>query len=135
MIFVLDTSKPEAFLGLWDGEWKAEYSWNAGRSLSAEILEKMKALYQKAGIRFNDTEKIIVAAGPGSFTGLRIGLSLANALAYSLDIPIASVESSDNNDDILHRGLAKIESSAAFEKPALPEYGAEPNISQPKKPF
>jgi hypothetical protein len=65
--------------------------------------------------------------GEGSFTGLRIGTTVANAMSYSLGVPIVAAE----GENWINEGLGKITSS----KPGnlvVPKYNAEPNISQPK---
>jgi len=70
----------------------------------------------------------VVYKGPGSFTGLRIGISVANALAYGLNVPIVSTTGKDwqlQGIDRLKKG--KNETSA------VPDYGSEPHITLPTK--
>src|SRR5579875_3211990 len=90
-ILILRTDKPQAEVGLYKDEEKQKYiSWQADRQLSITIHKKIEELLEGA-----KPEGIVVYGGPGSFTGLRIGISVANALAYSLDIPIVAVGGPD----------------------------------------
>ena len=71
--------------------------------LSVKVLEIIKECIDKANIRPNDIDKIYIVNGPGSFTGIRIGVTIAKTFAWSLDkkiIPISSLEvlASDNQD-------------------------------------
>jgi tRNA threonylcarbamoyladenosine biosynthesis protein TsaB len=71
---------------------------------------------------------IIVYKGPGSFTGLRIGVSVANTYAYALNIPIVGC----SGDDWLIDGIQSIKQNIN-EKIITPEYGGKINITSPKK--
>lgn len=53
----------------------------------------IEGLLQKKGVEFKDLKAVAVGAGPGSFTGLRIGVAAAKGLCYSLDIPLISASS------------------------------------------
>lgn len=133
MILSIDTAGNEAFLGLYEEKWLATVRWESGRTLSAELLGKIEKLYHQAKKEIKQTSGIIVNAGPGSFTGLRIGLSVANALAYDLNIPIVGVEKGHQTDVLIERGIKFIDGKKTFSKPILPEYGAEPRITRAKK--
>jgi tRNA threonylcarbamoyladenosine biosynthesis protein TsaB len=65
------------------------------RSRAVRILEDVDALLAEAGIRAGDVEAIVVGTGPGSYTGLRIGLITARTLALSLSVPLAGVSTLD----------------------------------------
>src|SRR5437763_15130310 len=54
-------------------------------------MEDVDALLRQAGARSRDVEALAVGVGPGSFTGVRIGLASARALAFALDVPAAGV--------------------------------------------
>ena len=124
MIILLDTSTPECFLTLVDGDQRREYSWSAGRELARGLLaflqEKTSDLHQITGIG--------VMKGPGSFTGLRIGLTVANTLADSLNVPIVG-ETGENWQDVALTRLA----DGASDQLVLPLYGSEAHITQPRK--
>jgi tRNA threonylcarbamoyladenosine biosynthesis protein TsaB len=128
-IITLRTDKPEAELGLYNDQQKLQYfAWQAHKELSDTIQSKIRDLMSSNNLDLKDLEGIVVFKGPGSFTGLRIGITVANALAYSLNIPIVSSLTGDWIDSGIKRLL-----SGQNEKTALPEYGADPHITQPRK--
>lgn len=133
MILVIDTSTGETFLGLWEGQWFNKVKWPSGRNLSAEILIKLEKLYKDTNKEIRDTKAIIVNSGPGSFTGLRIGLSVGNTVAYSLNIPIVGVTNAGKVERLIEHGIRKIANQKIFNKSVIPEYGSEPNITKSKK--
>jgi tRNA threonylcarbamoyladenosine biosynthesis protein TsaB len=60
-------------------------------SQAVTLLEDVDALVRQAGARTRDIDALAVGIGPGSFTGLRVGLATARGLALALDIPVAGV--------------------------------------------
>lgn len=64
-----------------------------GRSLSEVALPKIAGMFEKANLKAKDIDKIIVVNGPGSFTGIRIGITIAKIYAWSLNIPISVITS------------------------------------------
>jgi tRNA threonylcarbamoyladenosine biosynthesis protein TsaB len=129
IILTIRTEKPESEIGLFDGQKKLAYeTWLAHRELAETIHLKIKELLEDNGKNLEDIEGIVCFEGPGSFTGLRIGLSVANALAYAQNIPIVA----RGNPDWLEKGIADL-LTGKNDKIALPEYGAPPNITQPRK--
>jgi tRNA threonylcarbamoyl adenosine modification protein YeaZ len=94
MIVAIDTSTDTASLALArDGKVLAETSWRCGRNHSVELLPRLVRLLEEAKVSIKDTSGIIVAKGPGSFNGLRVGLSTAKGLAFSLSVPIIGISS------------------------------------------
>jgi tRNA threonylcarbamoyladenosine biosynthesis protein TsaB len=129
MILALRTDKPEAELYLYEAENQLQkITWQAHRELSDTLLTKIDELLGLEAKRLSDLTGIVVYQGPGSFTGLRIGISVANTLAYSLKIPISAA----TNEDWLAEALKNLPAQA---KPQIimPEYGSEAHITAPRK--
>ena len=62
-----------------------------GRSASAELMPAIDAMLQKAGLDLRALRTILVVNGPGSFTGIRVGLSTAKGLAHAAGIPVVAI--------------------------------------------
>ncbi|MGE4590050.1 MAG: tRNA (adenosine(37)-N6)-threonylcarbamoyltransferase complex dimerization subunit type 1 TsaB [Acidaminococcaceae bacterium] len=75
-----------------DNEMVAEYEINAGMTHSEELLPQIGQLLERTKIDKKDIDLIAISIGPGSFTGLRIGLATAEAMAYSWQIPVSGVD-------------------------------------------
>jgi len=94
MLLAIDTSTDSAGLALvQDGRTLAEATWRCGQNHSVELLPRLTQLLQEARAELQSVSCILVAKGPGSFNGLRVGLSTAKGLAFSLDIPIIGISS------------------------------------------
>jgi len=105
----------------------------AQRHLSERLLVGIEALLSHAGWRFSDLDAIAVVPGPGSFTGLRIGLAAANALAYANDLLLVSVSAADATTIEAFAATATTEFSQGNTSPiVLAEYGQPPTITPPK---
>ena len=129
MILTIRTDKPEAEIGLFDNSTNLAYNkWEAHRQLSETIHKKIETLLKSRGKDWQDLDGLVCFKGPGSFTGLRIGLSVGSALAYSLGIPIVT-EKGENWQQAGIERLAKGKS----EKIALPDYGGEAYTTLPRK--
>jgi tRNA threonylcarbamoyladenosine biosynthesis protein TsaB len=68
-----------------------EVSALAGGAFSAQLVPQIAALLEKHGYRKSDLAAFVVVSGPGSFTGLRVGLAAIKALAEALQRPIAAI--------------------------------------------
>jgi len=129
LIVTIRTDQPIAEVGLFaDGEQLAYVRWEAHRALSATLHRKIDDMLHEHHKSFADLQGIVCFKGPGSFTGLRIGLAVANALAYSLHIPIVSVL----GEDWRQSGIDSI-LQGDNEAIALPLYGAPVHITQPRQ--
>jgi tRNA threonylcarbamoyladenosine biosynthesis protein TsaB len=85
------TSRTTAALGDRAGRCLAVEGNEAGHRHGAHLLESIDGLLAGAGVSLDDLRAVYVGTGPGSFTGLRVGLATAKVLAYSLDVPIVGV--------------------------------------------
>lgn len=129
LLLSLRSDKPEAELGLFEDQTQLEHlSWQAHRELSVTIHKQLESLLKKQGKTLHDLQGVVCYKGPGSFTGLRIGLSVANALAYSLNVPIIT----SSGQQWLRTGIDSLLQGKS-DPIALPEYGAPVNITLPKK--
>jgi tRNA threonylcarbamoyladenosine biosynthesis protein TsaB len=76
-----------------NGQLLAEEGWRSDRRRGHELLARLLALLKGSGHRLEEASAIAVGIGPGSFTGLRVGLSLAKGLALALRRPVVGVPS------------------------------------------
>lgn len=98
MILSIDSSGLTASVALIDMENDiaiAEYTVNLKKTHSETLLPMIDAIYGITGLEKKDTEAVAVAAGPGSFTGLRIGGAAAKGIASALNIPVIPVPTVD----------------------------------------
>lgn len=87
LTLALDTATPRSSCALLeDGELLGERETKA-----AAVLAAAEVLLDEAGFAAGDLERIVCGTGPGSFTGIRIGLAIARGLCLALDIPLAGV--------------------------------------------
>lgn len=129
LVLTLRTDKPESEIGLYNGETQLTYAaWQAHRQLAETIHTKLESVLRSQGKELEDIEGIVIYKGPGSFTGLRIGASVASVLAYSFAIPIAGAVGDNWQAD----GIEKLKNGVT-EKPVQLEYGAAAITTQPKK--
>lgn len=128
IILTIRTDKPEAEVGIYDDEKQLAYvTWQAHRALAETLLTKIRDVLAEHELTLQNVQGIACYEGPGSFTGLRIGLTVANALAYGLQVPIISEMSE------AWRGTAVARLLKGDSEPlALPEYGADVHITLPK---
>ncbi len=92
-VLVLDTSSSACVLALYQGERSLDRSREAGRTHSQILLPEIETLMVDAGLSLGDIDLIVLGQGPGSFTGLRIGVGVVQGLAFGLDLPVAQVSS------------------------------------------
>jgi tRNA threonylcarbamoyl adenosine modification protein YeaZ len=78
-----------------DGMLLGVTTWQAGRTHGAQLLPAIGRLHGEANLRRSRIRGVIVGTGPGAFTGLRVGLATAKAIAHELGVPIAGVSTGE----------------------------------------
>ncbi|UCD10177.1 MAG: tRNA (adenosine(37)-N6)-threonylcarbamoyltransferase complex dimerization subunit type 1 TsaB [Dehalococcoidales bacterium] len=92
MQIAIDTSTDTAGLALVEnGRMLAELTWNCGKNHTIQLLPNLHYLLEQNALNLESADCIIVARGPGSYNGLRVGISTARSLAYSLNIPVVGI--------------------------------------------
>jgi tRNA threonylcarbamoyladenosine biosynthesis protein TsaB len=98
MLLAIDTATRFAGLALYDparGQILAEESWYSVDSHTVELMPRLVRMVGQHDFEPGDLAGLVVSLGPGSYTGLRIGLSVAKGLAFSLDLPLAGIPTLD----------------------------------------
>jgi tRNA threonylcarbamoyl adenosine modification protein YeaZ len=92
MELAIDTSSDMVSVALsHKGEILASLTWQTTQNHTIELLPNLVCLLQQTNVDLSSVEAIIVAKGPGSFNGLRIGISTAKGLAFVSNIPLLGV--------------------------------------------
>jgi tRNA threonylcarbamoyladenosine biosynthesis protein TsaB len=92
MELAIDTSTDWAGLALSnEGISFSELTWRPGQNHTSELFPNLDNLLEAAGLDMKKICAIFVAKGPGSYNGLRAGISAAKGLAFSLNIPLVAV--------------------------------------------
>ncbi len=125
MILFLNTTKDLCQIKLFNtnGSLIDEYEYNGAGNLSEDLLKKINSLLQKNKMSIKDLSTIAVCPGPGSYTGTRIGVTVANAMAISLNIPVVKASKTIP---------PKITAKNGFLSPVMPIYQRAPHITQRK---
>jgi tRNA threonylcarbamoyladenosine biosynthesis protein TsaB len=96
LLLALDTSTSTASVALFDGQRVlSETTWLAGREHSTRVLVEVQDALLRVGLTPQDLTGLVVARGPGSFTGVRVALSVAKGISAGLAIPLWEVSSLD----------------------------------------
>jgi tRNA threonylcarbamoyladenosine biosynthesis protein TsaB len=93
-VLAIDTSNYTMGVALLDGNTViGEIITNLKKNHSVRLMPAVEQIMKECGVKPNELEKIVVASGPGSYTGVRIGVTAAKTMAWALNIPIAGVSS------------------------------------------
>jgi tRNA threonylcarbamoyladenosine biosynthesis protein TsaB len=128
MILLLNTSTPLCHLALIEGDWRYDDDWQADRQLAKGLLAYIEDQLRKNGKDWADISGIGAFKGPGSFTGLRIGLTVLNTLADAGSIPIVGTTGDD-----WQKGAMLSLKEGRNECIVLPLYGSDAHITKPRK--
>jgi tRNA threonylcarbamoyl adenosine modification protein YeaZ len=89
------TSRVVVAAGALDGDPLGATTWIAGRSHGEQLLPAIGRLHGEANLRRSRIKAVIVGTGPGAFTGLRVGIATAKALAHELAVSLVGVSTAD----------------------------------------
>ena len=96
MILAIDTATDWVGLALHDGNAiLAEFGWRSRRTQTVELAPAVAQLWARTGITAANLDAVAVAVGPGSYTGLRVGLALAKGIALAHKLPLIGVPTLD----------------------------------------
>ncbi|MCX6811307.1 MAG: tRNA (adenosine(37)-N6)-threonylcarbamoyltransferase complex dimerization subunit type 1 TsaB [Candidatus Berkelbacteria bacterium] len=139
-ILTIDTTNPEKTAILLAENLGNKYkmitrkTWKAKTHQSEELLPAIDKLLRRKKVKTETLGLIIVCVGPGSFTGIRVGVATANAMAFALEIPVIGIKAKNKDIEKIAR-----EGFALFKKGktrkgiiAKPFYDKKPNITTPK---
>lgn len=94
LLLALDTSTRIASVALFDGQSVvSETTWLAGREHSTRVLVEVQSALVRAGLTTQNLTGLVVAHGPGSFTGVRVALSIAKGMCAGLSLPLWGISS------------------------------------------
>lgn len=128
MIILWNSAAMEVAMTLVNGEQRYEYRWEANRTLARDMLKFLRDSLAEHDASFADVSGIGVFKGPGSFTGLRIGMTVLNTFARTQHVPIVGVM----GEAWQSKALTRLEAGETDEI-VLPEYGGEAHITAPRK--
>ena len=93
-LLYIDTSSSNLYAGIVDNDSLViSVKKNLGKEMSKYALNEISLMFKTNNINPSDIDKIIVVSGPGSFTGIRIGMTIAKIYAFSLKKQITSISS------------------------------------------
>lgn len=128
-ILTLRTDNLTAEVGIYNGIEKQKYvTWQAHTKLTKTLNLKISQVLTQANLSADELNGIIFYNGSGSFTGLRIGASVANTLAYSYALPIISASGLGWQK----KGIKKIQAGENH-KIVIPNYGSAPKTTAQRK--
>ena len=134
LILYINTSSPKKNqIVLKSGKVVIKKTFKTEYNQTESLLFEIDQLFAEANKSPQNLTGIIAVIGPGPFTALRVGITIANTLAYSLAVPVVGFKTSQF--DSLSNLISKGEKAILLKKqtkPLIPYYGKEPNITKPK---
>ena len=125
---LLDTSTPVCKVTVINGEVSNDYSWESGRQLAAGLLDYLDKCLKESGSTLENVDKIGIYRGPGSFTGLRIGITVANTITEANHIAIVG----ETGDDWQAEAVKRLD-QGENDQIVMPLYGSEAHITKQRK--
>ena len=125
---MLDSSEPVCKISILDGDNTYNDVWQADRTLAKDLLSRLQQMLSRYNKSWSDVTALGVFEGPGSFTGLRIGLTVMNTIAASQSIPIVGAKGDNWREEVISKLNSNLD-----EKIVIPYYGSEANITTQHK--
>lgn len=119
-ILQIDSASDVPMIGITSDGTKIDSIKIEGLKLTDTLLTKIEEILKKNHLGKKDIKAIEVNPGPGPYTSLRVGITVANILAFGLNIPIRII--SGKSDIVEDKYLS----------PVMPKYGSLPNITKPR---
>ncbi len=88
MILIIDTTDKNCLVGVGIKQQIKTKKWQWKKDTGTEVLENINKLLKENSKDLSDIKRIAVNQGPGSYTGTRVGITISNTLAWSLNIPV-----------------------------------------------
>lgn len=134
-ILAIDTTDNYTGIGLAGDKLYKIKTWVSQHNQSQELLPKIDQILKANRVKPAQLKWIAANLGPGSFTGLRVGISVANAFGYGLQIPV--IGQAHLQGDIKTRLTTLFSLTTTIKKfrQVLPVYGSSPHITQPQKSY
>jgi len=129
-LYINTTNGEKVEIGLYDGEKLAKTRKFAAKYKQSEkLLPEIDKLLKSVKKSPKDIHAIVVVKGPGPFTAVRVGVATANALGYSLRIPVVGVKKESNSHASIVAILKKWNGSWTPKQTVEPFYGKEPSVT------
>ena len=94
-LLAIDTSTEQASIALFDGHQLSEMTWPAGRDQTVSLLDQIDHLLTLSKLSIADVSAVGIAIGPGMFSGLSVGMSIAKGFALSANLPLIGISTLD----------------------------------------
>ena len=139
MILLIDTSQNKVVVALSkNGKIIEKKIWQSYFRQSETLLLAIDRLLKRNKLTLKDLTGIVVNSGPGSYTGLRVGIATANTLSFGLKIPLVGIKNIQKGGikkliEIGSRKLKNKKFKAA--EIIIPFYGKKPSITRSRKKF
>lgn len=96
MLLAIDTATQIMSLALHDGrKLLAEQTWHTANNHTIELAPSVQAMLRRCELNFSDLKALAVSIGPGSYSGLRVGVALAKGLAAAYSLPLVGISTLD----------------------------------------
>lgn len=135
ILFINNLRISQLNVGLFE---KGNFYWlkkSISQKKNEKILLTINKILDKNNKTIKDLKGILVVNGPGSFSGIRVALSVANTLAWALNIPAIGIPLEKKGDqELFEKGLKKLKKEDNQKSFGIvkPFYGKKPNITKPK---